>query len=83
VGVLVADEDGASFQDSGARIYTVGSASVPQQVASRLFAGLRTLEEAGVQIILCRSFTQEGLGLAIRDRLLKAAGGKVFISNSD
>ncbi len=83
VGALVADEDVASFQESGARIYTVGSASVPQQVASRLFAGLRTLEEAGVQIILCRSFAQEGLGLAIRDRLLKAAGGKVFIFNSD
>ncbi len=83
VGVLIADEDVASFQESGARIYTVGSASVPQQVASRLFAGLRTLEEAGVQIILCRSFAQEGLGLAIRDRLLKAAGGKVFIFNSD
>jgi L-threonylcarbamoyladenylate synthase len=83
VGVLVADEDVASFQDSGAHIYTVGPAAAPQQVASRLFAGLRTLEEAGVQIILCRSFAQEGLGLAIRDRLLKAAGGKVFIFNSD
>ncbi len=83
VGVLVADEDVASFQDSGARIYTVGSASVPQQVASRLFAGLRTLEEAGVQIILCRSFAQEGLGLAIRDRLLKAAAGKVLTCPSD
>src|SRR5947209_18143214 len=43
VGVLIADEDIAAFQGSGTRIYTVGSAAVPEQVASRLFAGLRTL----------------------------------------
>jgi L-threonylcarbamoyladenylate synthase len=78
VGILLADEDIPLFQETGARIYAVGSAAVPEQVASRLFAGLRTLEEAGVQVILCRSFEQQGLGLAIRDRLLKAAGGKVF-----
>ena len=46
--------------------------------AASLFAGLRALEEAHVQIILCRNFDERGLGLAIRDRLLKAAGGKVF-----
>ncbi|MBV9231203.1 MAG: threonylcarbamoyl-AMP synthase [Chloroflexi bacterium] len=79
VGVLVADEDVAAFQNSGAHIYTLGSA--PEQVATRLFAGLRTLEESGVQVILCRSFEAQGLGLAVRDRLLKAAGGKVFSPN--
>jgi L-threonylcarbamoyladenylate synthase len=36
------------------------------------------VEEAGVQVILCRSFAEHGLGLAIRDRLLRAASGKVF-----
>jgi len=83
VGVLIADEDVAVFQGREVCIYTVGSASVPEQVASRLFVGLRTLEEANVEVILCRSFEREGLGLAIRDRLLKAAGGKVFTFNSD
>ncbi len=78
VGVLVADEDLATFQDSGAQIYTLGSADAPEQVAARLFAGLRVLEDAGVQIILCRSFEEEGLGRAVRDRLLKATGGKIF-----
>jgi hypothetical protein len=29
-------------------------------------------------VILCRNFGDQGLGLAIRDRLLKAAGGKVY-----
>ncbi len=76
VGVLIADEDMPTFQESGARIYTVGS--TPEQVATRLYAGLRTLEEAGVQAILCRDFAEAGLGRAIRDRLRKAAGGKVI-----
>jgi L-threonylcarbamoyladenylate synthase len=78
VGVLVADEDLATFQDSGAQIYTLGSSDAPEQVAARLFAGLRVLEDAGVQIILCRSFEEEGLGRAVRDRLLNATGGKIF-----
>ena len=42
-----------------------------------LFAGLHTFEEAHVQVILCRNFGEQGLGLAIRDRLLKAAGGRI------
>jgi L-threonylcarbamoyladenylate synthase len=79
VGVLVADEDIAAFQESGAHIYSLGSAAAPEQVAARLYAGLRTLEESGAQVILCRSFEPRGLGLAVRDRLLKAAGGKVFL----
>src|SRR6266516_868351 len=77
VGVLVADEDVQVFSDSGALIYALGSADEPAEVATKLFAGLRALEEAHVQVILCRNFGEQGLGLAIRDRLLKAAGGKV------
>ncbi|GAC1558868.1 MAG: L-threonylcarbamoyladenylate synthase [Ktedonobacteraceae bacterium] len=83
VGVLIADEDIATFAVSGARIYTLGSANEPEQIATRLFAGLRTLEEADVQSILCRSFTEQGLGLAIRDRLRKAAGGKIISVSLD
>jgi L-threonylcarbamoyladenylate synthase len=78
VGVLLADEDLAIFQGCGAFTYSLGNAHAPEQIAARLFAGLRTLEEAGVQVILCRNFAEQGLGLAIRDRLLKAAGGKVI-----
>ncbi len=78
VGVLVADEDVQAFSDSSALIYAPGSADELEEVAAKLFAGLRALEEEHVQVILCRNFGEQGLGLAIRDRLLKAAGGKVF-----
>lgn len=78
VGLLLADEDLSTFQESGAHIYTLGSIQTPEQIAVHLYAGLRTLEDAGVQVILCRSFEEHGLGLAIRDRLLKATGGKII-----
>lgn len=77
-GLLLADEDKSFFHNSGATIYTVGSAQRTAQVASQLYAGLRSLEQSGVQVILCRSFSSQGLGLAIQDRLVKAAGGKVI-----
>lgn len=82
VGVLVADEDVTTFRNSGAIIQTLGAANAPEQIAAALFASLRVLEEANVQVILSRSFDEHGLGLAIRDRLLKAAGGKVYKSDS-
>ncbi len=78
VGVLVADEDVVAFQASGARVFTLGNAAAPEQVAAALFNGLRTLEEVGVQVILCRNFDEHGLGLAIRDRLLRAASGNII-----
>jgi L-threonylcarbamoyladenylate synthase len=78
VGVLVAEEDVATFEGSGVLVQSLGAAADPAQIANNLFAALRSLEDAGVQVILCRSFDGSGLGLAIRDRLLKAAGGKVI-----
>jgi len=78
VGVLVADADLAAFEASDALVYTLGKAEHPAQVAARLFASLRALEEADVQVILCRNFAAHDLGLAIRDRLGRAAGGRVI-----
>lgn len=78
VGVLVADEDITVFEGSGALVHTLGNAADPAQVAAALFSGLRAIESTGVQVVLCRSFDTYGLGLAIHDRLLRAAGGKVF-----
>ncbi len=82
VGLLITEEDVPTFQQSGAALYVLGSTHMPEQVAARLFAGLRTLEESGVQAIFCRDFVQEGIGLAIHDRLMKATGSKVINATS-
>jgi L-threonylcarbamoyladenylate synthase len=77
VGVMVADEDVPVFEGSGALVYSLGEADDSAKLAAALFGGLRDLEGAGVEVILCRGFDEQGLGLAIHDRLLRAAAGKV------
>jgi L-threonylcarbamoyladenylate synthase len=57
---------------SGAQ-YDWGSWRDGRQLAQRLFAGLRALDAQGVAWILCPLPSPEGLGAAIRDRLIKAA----------
>lgn len=54
-------------------IYEWSEMSDPQKLAQRLFAGLRELDAAGATVIVCPLPEEEGLGIAIRDRLLKAA----------
>ena len=54
-------------------ITSLGSADDLAQIAWNLLAGLRALDEQGVDVILARDFGQKGLGLAIRDRLQRAA----------
>jgi L-threonylcarbamoyladenylate synthase len=54
-------------------VYRWGNLADQEQLARRLFAGLRELDTAGATVIVCPLPEDEGLGVAIRDRLLKAA----------
>lgn len=45
----------------------------PDELAHRLFAGLRELDTRGCDVILCPLPPENGIGSAIRDRLRKAA----------
>ncbi len=48
-----------------------------REAAATLFAKLRHLDEAGLDLIYTESVPEEGLGIAIMDRLRKAAGQHV------
>jgi L-threonylcarbamoyladenylate synthase len=54
-------------------IYRWGDLADHAALARRLFAGLRELDAAGATVILCPLPENHGLGVAIRDRLRKAA----------
>jgi len=43
------------------------------ELAARLYAGLRALDSAGCEVIVCPAPPPDGIGAAIRDRLHKAA----------
>ena len=62
-----------SLRRGGLVIFDWGSWSDPQQLAHNLFAGLRFLDKPGVSVIVCPLPLPDGLGLALRDRLLRAA----------
>jgi L-threonylcarbamoyladenylate synthase len=70
IGLMLPDGwDGAD----NAIVYRWGSIHQPETLARRLYFGLRWLDEQGVNVIVCPLPAATGLGLAVRDRLLKAA----------
>lgn len=79
VGVLIAEEDVEQFKDIPVVIQVLGSFSNLEDVARRLYAALRALDAENVSVILVRDFGSTGLGLAIRDRLTRAAAGRVVM----
>jgi L-threonylcarbamoyladenylate synthase len=58
---------------SASAIYRWAAWSDPEMLARRLFAGLRELDAANVDVIVCPVPEMGGIGEAIRDRLRKAA----------
>ena len=54
-------------------IYRWGAWTNEEELAQRLFAGLRWLDAAGATVIVCPLPEDRGIGMAIRDRLNKAA----------
>ncbi len=58
----------------GAEEYLSASGD-PREAAARLFAALRRLDEAGLELIVVGEIPEEGLGRAIMDRLRRAAAG--------
>jgi L-threonylcarbamoyladenylate synthase len=85
VGALLVDEDvplladvgepvrGPDGRTSSVRIVALGSEADLSQVAGRLFAAMRDLDAAGCDAIYTRALGTSGLGLAILDRLTRAA----------
>jgi L-threonylcarbamoyladenylate synthase len=73
VGVMLPAELSGEQLASAVEIYAWGRWSEPEVLAHRLFAGLRALDAAGCDVILCPQPKGVGIGMAIRDRLRKAA----------
>ncbi|KXK54094.1 MAG: threonylcarbamoyl-AMP synthase [Chloroflexi bacterium] len=78
VGILTVNEDAAHYTQLGARIIALGEQHDHAAIGRVLFGALRALDGQGVDVILAPLLDSEGLGAAIRDRLLRAAEGKVF-----
>lgn len=49
-----------------------------EDIAHKVFNWLRKIDEMGIDIVYCEAFDEEGLGLAVMNRLTKAAGYQVI-----
>jgi L-threonylcarbamoyladenylate synthase len=73
VGLMLPDAFQTSVIGRKARVFRWGNWADGEELAQRLFAGLRTLDGAGATAIVCPVPQGGGIGVAIRDRLRKAA----------
>ncbi len=71
VGVLL--PQGWAAPGAGVIALPWGSWSEPESLARELYRQMRALDERGVDVMVCPMPPAEGIGLAIRDRLRKAA----------
>jgi L-threonylcarbamoyladenylate synthase len=72
VGVMLPEGIKTPREIKSAQVYPWGRWDAPETLAHGLYAGLRALDAAGCTVILCPLPPADGIGVAIRDRLLKA-----------
>jgi L-threonylcarbamoyladenylate synthase len=73
VGLMLPDAFQMMVAGREAKAFRWGNWQDEEELAQRLFAGLRWLDASGVTVIICPVPAGSGIGVAIRDRLRKAA----------
>jgi L-threonylcarbamoyladenylate synthase len=79
VGVMATDETIENYK--AGIVKSVGSRLDLSTIARNLFRILREFDDEGVEVILAEGVPEEGLGLAIMNRLRKASGYKIIHAN--
>ena len=77
VGFLVSQEVGAHFPKDD--MYIWGRRGDKVALANQLYTGLLSFDTDKVDLILAEGVDGDGLGMAIMNRMKKAAGGNVII----
>lgn len=76
VGVLATDATKEYYNADV--VVSVGDRSQEISISSHLFGCLREFDDRGVDYIYSESFSRENVGMAIMNRLMKAAGGRII-----
>jgi L-threonylcarbamoyladenylate synthase len=75
VGVIGTAETVSAYRADSVK--SVGSRTDEESIARNLYQVLREFDDEGVTVIYSESFDRPGMGQAIMNRLLKAAGHKI------
>ncbi|KXZ17055.1 tRNA threonylcarbamoyladenosine biosynthesis protein [Bacillus nakamurai] len=76
IGILTTEENAGLYHADFIKV--CGKRADLETVASSLYDALRSFDEAEVDMIISESFPDTGVGLAVMNRLMKAAGGTVI-----
>lgn len=76
IGVMSTDETYDKYKSK--YVISLGSRKNPGKIAANLFDSLREFDKIDVGLIYSEGFPEEDLGLAIMNRLKKAAGHKII-----
>ena len=74
---VIATDEYADRYDAGI-VKSIGSRNDEDIIAHRLYTILRECDDENIEVIYSESFDTSGIGQAIMNRLLKAAGHKVI-----
>ncbi|MFW0968257.1 MAG: L-threonylcarbamoyladenylate synthase [Thermacetogeniaceae bacterium] len=76
IGVLATSENYSLYRNLTVPPFylaSLGSRSCTEEIANQLFSALRDCDRAGVELILVETVAPEGMGLAVMNRLCRAA----------
>ncbi len=75
-GIICVDETESEYVADSVK--SVGSRGDEQTIAHRLYKLLREFDEEGVEVICSEAFSDKGMGRAVMNRLIKAAGYRII-----
>lgn len=76
VGIIATEETKDQYRQG--IVISIGGRDDEEAIARHLYGSLRQFDELGVDVIFSESFAAAGMGQAIMNRLLKAAGHQVL-----
>jgi len=74
VGILATNQNKDLYKKYSPNVFVLGDHENLFEISKNLYSGLRYFDTHKVDVILCPSFREEGMGVAIMDRLNKATG---------
>jgi len=72
VGIIATDETKTQYKNG--IVVSLGTRKDMESIARNLFLTLRSFDDTDVSVILSESFEEKGVGIAVMNRLKKAAG---------
>lgn len=81
--ILAFEEHLDDYRAAGANALSIGRLAQPETVAHRLFAVLRQMDGEGVEALTCEVLPPEGIGLAIMNRLSRAAAFRTLDADKE